>query len=118
VEYLGETLTAAGVPIVRPVGGHAVFIDAKNFCPQIPQIAVPRSRADGRALSRGGCPRRGDRSLMFACKDKQSGQMVYPALELVRLAIPRRVYTTAHMTYVAESIIKILRIGIACEASG
>lgn len=107
VEYLGETLTSAGVPIVRPVGGHAVFMDARNFCSHIPQAHFP-----GVALTIALYRDAGIRgveigSLMFGHKDKRTGEPVFPSLELVRLAIPRRVYTTAHMTYVAESIIKI-----------
>jgi tryptophanase len=106
VQYLGESLTAGGVPIVRPVGGHAVFIDAKKFLSHIPQSQFP-----GIALTVAMYREAGIRgveigSLMFGHKDKD-GQDVYPALELVRLAIPRRVYTTAHMSYVAESLLEI-----------
>jgi tryptophanase len=107
VQYLGETLLQGGVPIVRPVGGHAVFIDAAAFCSHI-----PRSQFPGVALTVALYREAGIRgveigSLMFAETDPQTGEVRHPPLELVRLAVPRRVYTTAHMTYVAESILGI-----------
>jgi tryptophanase len=107
VRYLGETLAAAGVPIVHPVGGHAVFIDAKNFCSHLPQSQFPGVALTVALYREAGIRGVEIGSLMFAHQDKHNGRTVYPALELVRLAIPRRVYTSAHMTYVAESIIKI-----------
>lgn len=107
VRYLGESLDEANIPIVKPVGGHAVFIDAKRFFPNLPQSVFP-----GVALTVAMYREAGIRgveigSLMFAHKDKKNGETVYPELELVRLAIPRRVYTSAHMNYTAESIINI-----------
>ncbi len=107
VQYLGGLLTAAGVPIVRPVGGHAVYIDALEFLPHIPQSEFPgqalvvelyRQHAI-RAVEVG--------SLMFAQPDPKTGQMTYPSLELVRLAVPRRVYTTMHMKYVGDAVIDL-----------
>ena len=103
---MGETVHNAGVPIVRPIGGHAVFIDAKNFCSQIQPDQFPGVALTVALYRDAGIRGVEIGSLMFAHKDK-SGKVVHPPLELVRLAIPRRVYTTAHMTYVAESIIKI-----------
>jgi tyrosine phenol-lyase len=109
VAQLGEMLVNAGVPIVTPVGGHAVYIDAKRFLPAIPQSQFP-----GQALVVALYREYGVRavevgSLMFAQPDPATGQMVYPKLELVRLAVPRRVYTTEHMRYVAESVIELYR---------
>lgn len=104
---LGETLIEAGIPIVRPIGGHAVYLNAKEFLPHIPPEEFP-----GQALAVALYRQAGIRSveigsLMFAHSDPETGEMNYPDLELVRLAIPRRVYTTTHMNYVAESIISL-----------
>ena len=109
VAHLGELLDQAGVPIVKPVGGHAVYIDAKRMLPHIPQSQFP-----GQALVVALYREYGVRaveigSLMFGHPDPNSGEMVYPQLELVRLAVPRRVYTTEHMRYVAESVIELHR---------
>ncbi|MBK7366933.1 MAG: tryptophanase [Candidatus Eisenbacteria bacterium] len=109
VAHLGELLEHAGVPIVKPVGGHAVYIDAKRFLPNMPQSQFP-----GQALVVALYREYGIRavevgSLMFAQPDEKTGEMVYPKLELVRLAVPRRVYTTEHMRYVAESVIELFR---------
>jgi tyrosine phenol-lyase len=106
VAQLGELLVNAGVPIVTPVGGHAVYVDAKRFLPDIPQSQFP-----GQALVVALYRDYGIRavevgSLMFAQPDA-AGTMQYPQLELVRLAVPRRVYTTEHMRYVAESVIEL-----------
>ena len=109
VKYLGDLLDQAGVPIVKPTGGHAVYLNAKKFLPHIPQSQFP-----GQALTVALYREAGIRaveigSLMFAHRDPETGETVYPELELVRLAIPRRVYTTQHMNYVAESIIELYR---------
>jgi tryptophanase len=109
VRYLGDLLMQAGVPIVKPTGGHAVYLNAKEFLPHIPQEQFP-----GQALTVSLYREAGIRSveigsLMFAHKDPETGKMVYPELELVRLAIPRRVYTTQHINYVAEAIIEIFK---------
>jgi len=109
VQHLGELLEDAGVPIVKPVGGHAVYLDVRRFMPHMPQSQYP-----GQALVVALYRDYGIRavevgSLMFGHRDPESGEMVYPKLELVRLAVPRRVYTTEHMRYVAESVIELHR---------
>ena len=109
MRYLAEELDKCGVPILKPVGGHAVYLNAKEFVPHIPQDQFP-----GQALTVALYREHGIRaveigSLMFAEKDPESGEMKYPEMELVRLAIPRRVYTTMHMNYVAESIISLYK---------
>jgi tryptophanase len=105
--YLAERLLEAGIPIIEPPGGHAVYLDAGRLLPHIPQSAFP-----GQALSvelyREGAIRGVEiGSVMFAAPSPETGVMVYPQLELVRLAIPRRVYTQSHLDYVAETLIKI-----------
>jgi len=105
--YLGKMLVEAGIPVVQPFGGHAIYVDAKAFLPNIPQSQFP-----GQALTVALYREAGIRvveigSLMFAHKDPESGEWQYPALDLVRLAIPRRVYTASHLEYVAEALIRI-----------
>ena len=109
VAHLGELLDKAGVPIVKPVGGHAVYIDAKSFLPDIPQSQFPGQSLVVALYREFGIRAVEVGSLMFAQPDEKTGQMVYPRLELVRLAVPRRVYTTEHMRYVAESVIELYR---------
>jgi tyrosine phenol-lyase len=109
VAHLGEQLEKAGVPIMLPPGGHAIYIDARTFLPHVPQSQYP-----GQALVVALYREFGIRavevgSLMFGHRDPHSSEMVYPRLELVRLAIPRRVYTMEHIRYVAESVIALHR---------
>ena len=107
VAFLGDLLAAGGVPFFKPTGGHAVYVLADRFLPHILRhqypgwaLTVALYREAGiRAVEIGG--------VMFAKKEGKSGKEVYPELELVRLAIPRRVYTASHLRYVADSLIEL-----------
>lgn len=103
VRYLGKLLIEWGVPIVCPVGGHAVFLDAKRFYPQIPQDHFPAQTLAAELYLEGGV-RSMERGIASAGRDPETGDHRYPALELTRLTIPRRVYTQAHMDVVAETV--------------
>lgn len=106
--YLADKLTAAGVPIVRPVGGHAVFLDAKAFLPHIPQEEFPAQALAAELYIESGV-RSMERGIVSAGRDKKTGENHKPKLELVRLTIPRRVYTYAHLDHVAEGIIALFK---------
>jgi len=103
VQYLGELLTEWNIPIVQPVGGHGVFLDAKKFYPHIPQDQFPAQRLAAELYLDSGI-RSMERGVVSAGRDPETGDHRYPALELVRLAIPRRVYTQAHMDVTAEAV--------------
>jgi tyrosine phenol-lyase len=105
VEYLGHLLEKAGVPIVEPIGGHAVFLDAKRILPHIPQEQFP-AQALAAALYVDSGVRSMERGAVSAGRNA-AGENYLPKLELVRLTIPRRVYTQAHMDVVAESVIEV-----------
>jgi tyrosine phenol-lyase len=102
VEYLGHRLIEMEVPVVRPIGGHAVYLDAKAFYPHVPQDQFPAQALAANLYADAGV-RAMERGIVSAGRDKETGEHHYPALELVRLTIPRRVYTQAHMDIVAES---------------
>ena len=101
--YLGQKLIDAGVPIVQPIGGHGVFLDAKGFLPHIPQEQFP-AQSLAAALYLDSGIRAMERGIVSAGRNKETGENNFPKLELVRLTIPRRVYTQAHMDVVAESV--------------
>lgn len=103
VQYLGELLTDWGMPIVRPVGGHAIFLDARRFYPHIPQDQFPAQTLAAQLYLDSGV-RGMERGVISAGREPETGDHRYPALELTRLAIPRRVYTQAHMDVVVEAI--------------
>jgi tyrosine phenol-lyase len=102
VEYLGHKLIDAGIPI----GGHGIFLDAARFLPHIPREEFP-SQALAAALFVDSGVRAMERGAVSAGRDHDTGQNIFPALELVRLTIPRRVYTQAHMDVTAESVIAL-----------
>lgn len=102
VIYLGEKLKEAGIPIVEPIGGHGIFIDAKRFLPHVKQDQFP-AQALAAAIYVDSGVRTMERGIVSAGR-KANGENYYPKLELVRLTIPRRVYTQAHMDVIAESI--------------
>jgi tyrosine phenol-lyase len=102
VEYLGNLLTEWGIPVVRPIGGHAVFLDAKAFYPQLAQDQFPAQTLAAELYLDSGI-RSMERGIVSAGRNK-AGEHNRPKLELVRLTIPRRVYTQAHMDVTAESV--------------
>lgn len=104
VEYLGEKLVAAGVPIIEPPGGHAIYIDAKRFLPNVPPHQYPGQAIVCSLYIEGGIRSVEIGSVMFGKYDS-NGNVVSPDMELVRLAIPRRVYTQSHIDYVSEVVI-------------
>jgi tryptophanase len=100
--YLGEGLMRAGMPIVRPTGGHAVYIDAGSFLPQIPPRELPGHALACAFYLQGGVRGVEIGTLMFGGKDPATGEERRAPLELLRLAIPRRVYTQSHVDYLVE----------------
>lgn len=107
VRYLGETLDVAGVPIVKPIGSHGVFIDAAAFLPHLDRDEYPAQTLAAAIYVEAGV-RAMERGNVSAGRDPKTGKNRRPNLELVRLTLPRRVYTQAHMDVVAESVIRVL----------
>ena len=103
VQYLAERLKSYGIPIQEPVGGHALYIDAKKFLPHIPQSQYPAQLLGVEAYIEGGV-RGVEIGTLLADKDPVTGEERFPKMELLRLAIPRRVYSLNHMDYVAATL--------------
>ena len=106
VHYLGNMLLEAGIPIVKPVGTHGVFLDAKAFYPHLKQDQFPAQTLAAELYVDSGV-RAMERGIVSAGRNPETGDHNYPKLELVRLTIPRRVYTQAHMDVVAESVMEV-----------
>lgn len=106
VYYLGEKLKTFEIPIVEPIGGHGIFIDAKRFLPHVKQEQFPAQRLAAEIYEDSGV-RTMERGIVSAGRDVKTGKNHMPELELVRLTIPRRVYTQAHMDVIAESISRV-----------
>jgi len=106
VRYLGDQLIKSDIPVVQPIGGHAVFLDAKAFLPHLSQEEFP-AQALAAALYLDSGVRSMERGIISAGRNKETGEHNKPKLELVRLTIPRRVYTNNHMDVVADSVIEL-----------
>ena len=103
IEYVGEHLQQLGIPIVLPIGGHAIFLDAKRFLPHLPQLEFPAQTLAAELYLDSGI-RAMERGIVSAGRNKETGDHYHPKLELVRLTFPRRVYTQAHCDVTVESI--------------
>lgn len=106
VRYLGDMLRDAGIPIVNPIGSHAIFLNAKEFLPHVDQDHFPAQSLAAELYLESGI-RSMERGNVSAGRDPETGKNRRPALELVRLTLPRRVYTQAHMDVVAESVVRV-----------
>ncbi len=107
--YLGDHIAREGVPIVQPPGGHAVYIDAKAFFPQIPPLELPGQALVVELYREAGIRAVEIGTVMFGRRDPATGAETAAPMELVRLALPRRVYTQSHVDYVVEAIVNVFR---------
>ncbi|MBI4408165.1 MAG: tryptophanase [Gemmatimonadetes bacterium] len=107
VRYLGEHIARAGVPIVQPPGGHAVYIDAAAFLPHVPPLQLPGQALVAELYVEGGIRAVEIGTVMFGRHDPETGAETAAPMELVRLAMPRRVYTQSHVDYVVEAILEV-----------
>jgi len=103
VEYVGEKLKSIGIPFVQPIGGHAIFLNAKKFLPHLKQLEFPAQTLAAELYLESGI-RSMERGIVSAGRNKETGDHYYPKLELVRLTFPRRVYTQAHCDVTAEAV--------------
>ncbi|MFX1346147.1 MAG: tryptophanase [Promethearchaeota archaeon] len=108
VRYLGELLIKENVPVVKPIGGHGVFLNALKFLPHLMREQWPAQTLSA-AIYEDSAVRTMERGAVSKGRDKETGENIFPALELVRLTIPRRVYTNSHMEYTAESVIRLFK---------
>jgi tyrosine phenol-lyase len=106
VEYVGHHLLENGVPIVQPIGGHAIFLDAKAFLPHVEQTKFPAQALAAAIYAESGI-RSMERGIVSAGRNKETGDHYYPELELVRLTFPRRVYTQAHCDVTVEAVTEV-----------
>jgi tryptophanase len=105
--YLASRLNEAGIPTIQPTGGHGVYVNAGAIFPHIPNYEFPAQALAVELYREGGIRGVEIGSVMFACLDPEDNKWHYPALELLRLAIPRRTYTQSHLDYVAECLAAI-----------
>ena len=106
IRYLADRLREVGVPMVEPIGGHAVFVDARRFLPHLTQDQLPAQTLAAAVYVETGC-RTMERGIVSAGRNRETGEHYRPALETIRLTVPRRVYTYAHMDAVADGIIAL-----------
>jgi tyrosine phenol-lyase len=109
IKFLGDELDKIGVPFVKPTGGHAVFVDAGAMLPHIPREQFPAQALVIALYREGGIRAVEIGGLMFSEKDPETGETIHPPMELVRLAVPRRVYTMSHLKYIAHVFGKIIQ---------